>query len=64
MKKLNRKSEFEKMQKMYENSTGIHGHIDLVTFARNYYDGQIRKFEELRNFWTPSELQRFLQKQR
>lgn len=59
MKELNRKSEFEKMQRMYENSTGVHGHMDLVTFAWNYYNDQIKKFEELRNFWTPSELQKF-----
>lgn len=62
MKELNRKSEFEKMQRMYENSTGIHGHMDLVKFAWNYYNDQIKKFEELRNFWTPSELQRFFSK--
>lgn len=62
MKKLNRKNEFERMQVMYENSKGIHDSMDLITFAQNYYDGQIKKFEELRNFWTPTELQRFLRK--
>ena len=60
MKKLNRKFEFERMQKLYANSLPKVQHMDLVTFAWNYYNDQIKKFEELRNFWTPDELQKFL----
>lgn len=61
MKKLNNEKEFERMQKLYENSTGIHSRMDLLAFAQNYYDGLLRKFQELRNFWTPEELAKFLQ---
>lgn len=60
MKKLNRYLEFQRMQKLYENSLPKVQHMDLLTFAWNYYNDQIKKFEELRNFWTADELQKFL----
>lgn len=60
MKKLNRYLEFQKMQKLYENSLPKVQHMDLLTFAWNYYNDQIKKFEELRNFWTAEELAKFL----
>ena len=60
MKKLNRYLEFQRMQKLYENSLPKVQHMDLITFAWNYYNDQIKKFEELRNFWTTEELSKFL----
>ena len=60
MKKLNRYLEFQRMQKLYENSLPKVQHMDLITFAWNYYNDQIKKFEELRNFWTAEELSKFL----
>ena len=60
MKKLNRYLEFQRMQKLYENSLPKVQHMDLLTFAWNYYNDQIKKFEELRNFWTAEELSKFL----
>lgn len=60
MKTLNKRYEFERMQKMYQNSLPKVAHMDLVTFAWNYYNDQIKMFEEYKRFWTPSELAKFL----
>lgn len=59
-KRLNEKDEFVKIQKMYENNTGVHDHMDLITFAQNYYDGLLKKFTDCRQFWTPESLSQFL----
>ncbi len=60
MKKLNKKAEFEKMQKMYSNCPTVCEKMDLVTFSFKYYDDLIKKYEELRKFWGSSEPQKFL----
>lgn len=61
-KKLNEMAEFVKIQKMYENNTGIHDRMDLIAFAQKYYDDLIKKFTDCRQFWTSERLSNFFAK--
>ena len=61
MKKLNKKQEFEKMQKMYDNCTGLKDKMDFATFTFKYYDDMIKKYEELREYWGSTEWHKFME---
>ena len=61
MKKLNKKLEFEKMQKMYNNCTGVKDKMDFATFTFKYYDDMIKKYEELREYWGSTEWHKFME---
>jgi len=61
MKKLNKKQEFEKMQKMYNNCAGLKDKMDFATFTFKYYDDMIKKYEELREFWGSTEWHKFME---
>jgi hypothetical protein len=61
MKKLNKKQEFEKMQKMYDNCIGLKDKMDFATFTFKYYDDMIKKYEELREYWGSTEWHKFME---
>ena len=61
MKKLNKKQEFEKMQKMYNNCTGVKDKMDFATFTFKYYDDMIKKYEECRDYWSSTEWHKFME---
>jgi len=61
MKKLNKKQEFEKMQKMYDNCTGVKDKMDFATFTFKYYDDMIKKYEECRDYWGSTEWHKFME---
>ena len=61
MKKLNKKQEFEKMQKMYNNCTGVKDKMDFATFTFKYYDDMIKKYEECRDYWGSTEWHKFME---
>ena len=61
MKKLNKKQEFEKMQKMYNNCAGLKDKMDFATFTFKYYDDMIKKYEECRDYWGSTEWHKFME---
>lgn len=61
MKKLNKKQEFEKMQKMYDNCIGLKDKMDFATFTFKYYDDMIKKYEECRDYWGSTEWHKFME---
>lgn len=59
--KLTRK-DFEQMQSIYEraNAKGKYKHMDLQTFAWNYFDAAVKRAEAQREAWTAESLKEFL----